>query len=75
MKTKISNIEMLKKRNSIKWYNQLVKNMKEYDLACERGEVPSGNYCLSCQRYNCGHYLDDIGGVISKSAHMKLNKT
>lgn len=56
-------------------YKQLVKDFQEFDLACERGEVKSGGYCLSCRETGCGHYLDNIGGVISKEAHMRLNRS
>ena len=68
-------IDALKKKYGLKRYKQLVSDMEELDKACERGEVRSGNYCLSCQRYACGHYLDDIGGIISRKAHIKLNKS
>jgi hypothetical protein len=33
---------------------ELIREMKEFTKACERGEVASGNWCTTCQQYGCG---------------------
>ena len=38
--------------------NPTLKEWKEYDRACKRGEVPSGGWCNCCETYACGR-----GGV------------
>lgn len=46
-------------------YDALTKEFEQFTRDVENGiPIPSGNYCTSCQRTNCGHYLTDDGDVI-----------
>jgi hypothetical protein len=42
----------------------LVRGFEAYEKACEQDEVPGGGWCKNCERYDCGHFLNERGEVL-----------
>lgn len=35
--------------------------------------VPSGGWCTSCQKYDCGHFTDKHGDVIIRKGNIRAS--